>query len=58
MFHDVCKNFRNTTTGIFEYILAMSSDVKEKWGRIGDSFMLRISSLVFFMLKEYGSGVN
>jgi hypothetical protein len=44
--------------GMFEYMLVMSSDVKAKYGSIGVYFRFRISSVVFFMLKECSSGVN
>jgi hypothetical protein len=44
--------------GIFEYILVMSREASVKVGNIGVCFKLWISSVVFFILNEYGSGVN
>ena len=50
--------FLVSVTGTFEYMLVMFSDANVKWGRIGVSFRSCITSLVFFMLKEYGMGVS
>jgi hypothetical protein len=43
---------------IFEYILFMSREASVETGNIGVSFELWISSVVFFILNEYGNGVN
>ena len=50
--------FLVSATGIFEYMLVMSSDARVKWGNIGVPFRFCIRSLVFFVLKKYGEGVS
>lgn len=43
---------------MFVYRLKISSDVRVKWGRIGESFSLHIRSLEFSMLNAFGKGAK